>query len=70
MKVIALRQLHGSYGTKLTGEEFEVTDTIGSKLLARRLVTPAPTYQTKVTPPEAPHVGIEHHELKPANKRK
>ena len=38
MKVIATRQLHGVYGTKLAGEEFDVHPDIGKKLLKDGLV--------------------------------
>ena len=37
-KVKALQTVHGSYGTKEAGEEFEVTDSVAKELEEKKLV--------------------------------
>ena len=51
MKVIALRQLCGSYGVAATGDAVEVSDEVGKDLLKRQLVSMPGDYQKKVVKP-------------------
>jgi len=61
MRLIANRQLCGSYGVVGPGQEFNVEDDTGLQLIsngvAYRPNPPRILYQTKVITPEAPMVG-------------
>jgi len=58
MKLIANRQLTGTYGTVAPGEEFECPDEVAGELLRAMLARPAApprvTYETKVIWPALP----------------
>ena len=60
MRVIAIRQLTGNYGTVIAGQEFTCSDDVARELLAagvvRRPDPPQVIYETKVIVPEAPEV--------------
>lgn len=57
MRIIALRPLHGTYGDVVTGQEFDVDDVLGARLLKRGLCRkpepPQVLYETKIVLPEA-----------------
>jgi hypothetical protein len=61
MRLIAGRQLTGSYGTVVAGEIFEVEDDLGRQLVlagnAVKAEPPRILYETKVILPEAPEVS-------------
>ena len=62
MRLISNRpQLHGSYGTVVFGQQFEVEEDVARQLLrsgaARLPDPPRVLYETKVVVPEAPEVG-------------
>jgi hypothetical protein len=61
MRVIANRQLHGSYGDVVAGQGFECQDDIGRQLLrdgsVRLPEEPRILYDTKVIVPQAPEVS-------------
>lgn len=62
MKLIALTQLTGVYGSVETGQEFEVADDLAKELLrlghVRASAPPPVVYETKViVPQEAPTVA-------------
>jgi hypothetical protein len=60
MKIIALRQLHGGYGTVAPGEVFTAPDDIAQQLLTRGLVRraepPKILYETKPAKMETPMI--------------
>lgn len=51
MKVIALRQLKGSYGLASAGDEIEVSNEAGEDLRKRKLVCLPEEYEKKVVAP-------------------
>jgi hypothetical protein len=51
MKVIALRQLHGNYGTAATGDSINVNPDLAKSLLDRGLVCLPENYEKKVIAP-------------------
>lgn len=61
MKLIANRQLTGTYGTVVAGQMFEVDDETAMQLIgqgvAHKSDPPRIEYQTKVIVPEAPEVS-------------
>ena len=61
MKLIALSQSTGIYGTVTAGEEFEVPDELAEELLRRgnvvKALPPPVVYETKVIVPQPPTVG-------------
>jgi|SRR5690242_16355701 len=61
MKLIADRQLRGSYGRVVPGQSFDAPEEIGADLVKRQLAhraeAPRVTYETKVVVPEAPEVS-------------
>jgi hypothetical protein len=61
MRLIAYRQLTGSYGTVAAGKEFEADDDIALQLIeqgkAVKADPPKIEYMTKVIVPEAPEIG-------------
>ncbi|HTF69826.1 MAG TPA: hypothetical protein VK638_44825 [Edaphobacter sp.] len=61
MKLIANRQLTGTYGTVTAGQTFEVEDATAVQLItqgvAHKADPPRVEYQTKVIKPEAPEVS-------------
>jgi hypothetical protein len=61
MKVVANRQLHGSYGTVVPDQAFECPDDTAQELLKAGLVRhckpPKVQYETKIIMPEAPEVS-------------
>ena len=61
MRLIANRQLTGSYGSVVAGDGFDVEDATARQLinagLARRAEQPRIQYETKIIAPEAPQVS-------------
>ena len=49
MKVVALRQLYGSYGLAAAGDMFEVEDSAAADMRKRNLVCLPDDYEKKVT---------------------
>lgn len=60
MRLTALRQLTGDYGTVVPGEIFSVPDDVGRQLLSKGVAAfadpPRIVYETKVVTPSAPEV--------------
>ena len=59
MKLIALRDMNGPFGTVTPGQEFHCADDVARELLQGGVVKVAPIirYETKVIHPEAPEVA-------------